>query len=214
MEVATMDILQVVNAQMNALGMPLYAVTLTAVPRADTPLLLMLHWHGFRREEVEGLPSRFAPLYAVPGSALQLNERWNRMEMLDEAMLEAGWKLGAWDVVRDARRGCNWIGASEQEALECRQAFGDYSPLGDQEDHLLVEAPDRLEMMHLAAAVGYVRWMFRPVKDSIWRQTAEDDTLDEVGGRNTPCPVNPITYTSKNLHVAYRLGRVERIILP
>ena len=134
--------------------------------------------------------------------------------MLDQAMLDAAWQLGAWNMERDAHRGCNVIGASEQEAYECRQAFGDYSLLADQELHLLEEAPDREEMMQLGARVGYVRWIFRPVKNSIWRVTAEDDTLDDAGGREGPCPVPPYTYTPRDLRVSYRLGRVERIIVP
>ena len=51
-----MHILDKITDQVSAIGLPLYAVTLTAVPRYDTPLLLMLHWHGFRRELVVNLP--------------------------------------------------------------------------------------------------------------------------------------------------------------
>jgi hypothetical protein len=210
-----MNILQIINAQMAMMDMPLYAVTLTAVPRADTPLLLMLHWHGFRRDEAPGLPASMAPMHAVPGSALQLNNRWNAMETLEGAMLDAAWQLGAWDVERAQHRGCNYVAANDLEAFECKQAFGDYPLVQDTEMHLLAEAPDRLEMMHLGARVGYVRWKFRPVRGSVWHETAEDDTLLEDGGRKPPCPLKPnIQYDSRNLRISYRLGCVNRIIVP
>ena len=45
-----MDVLEQIRGQMDAVNLPLYAITLTAVPCPDTPVLLMLHWHGFRRD--------------------------------------------------------------------------------------------------------------------------------------------------------------------
>ena len=45
-----MDVLEQIRDQMSAVKLPLYAVTMTAVPCPDTPILLMLHWHGFRRD--------------------------------------------------------------------------------------------------------------------------------------------------------------------
>lgn len=35
-----MDVLQKISGRMASVGLPLFAVTLTAVPRADTPVLL------------------------------------------------------------------------------------------------------------------------------------------------------------------------------
>lgn len=209
-----MDILQKISVQMQTVGMPLYAVTLTAVPRADTPMLLILHWHGFRREESE-VPFIRPQYNSVPGSALQLNDRWNQLEHLDAAMLDAAWQLGAWDVEREERRPCNWVGASQMEALECRQAFGDYSVhLEDEESLLLAEAPDRSELMHLGARVGYVRWQFRPVMGGVWQETADDDTLASDGSRKPPCPVAPqAARGGKVARTRYRLGRVNRIIV-
>lgn len=209
-----MEILPSIAAQIDAVRLPLYAVTLTALPRPDTPLLLMLHWHGFRPDERAAPDNPLARRRPVPGSALQLNPTWRSVEELDRAMLEAAWQLGAWDMERHARRGCAQVGAPEREALECRQAFGENPLAPGDESHLLVEAPDRTEMMHFAAAKGYVRWMFRPVRGGLWREIAEDDTLSPDGGREPPCPVTARapTGTRSAPHV-YRLGRVNRIIL-
>ena len=207
-----MDILGIVSAQIQAVRLPLFAVTVTAVPRADTPVLLILHWHGFRREATVA-PDRPGRLRAVPGSALQLNERWQALETIDRAMLDAGWQLGAWDLEREQRRSCSRIGASEREALECRQAFGEH-PMADEELHLLSEAPDRAELMHLGAAVGYVRWSFRPARGGLWRETADDDTLAPDGSRQPPCPVMPQAPRDGPSRTRYRLGCAGRLWLP
>jgi hypothetical protein len=208
-----MDIFGKIAAQMNAVGLPLFAVTVTAVPRADTPLLLILHWHGFRREAPAG-PDLPAPIRAVPGSALQLNDRWQAIETIDAAMLDAGWQLGAWDVEREERRACAWIGASEQEALACRQAFGEH-PMAAEGPQVVAEAPDRPDLMRLGAAVGYVRWTFRPARGGLWRETADDDTLAPDGSRQPPCPVAPqAPRGGRESHTRYRLGWVSRLWLP
>ena len=41
-----MDVFAKLAQQISGTGLPLYAVTLTAVPHPDTPVLLMLHWAG------------------------------------------------------------------------------------------------------------------------------------------------------------------------
>ena len=48
--------------QVRLLGLPLVAVSLTAIPRANTPVLLMVHWHGFARPHAtrSGKPVRYA----------------------------------------------------------------------------------------------------------------------------------------------------------
>ncbi|MBX3649176.1 MAG: hypothetical protein KF853_10660 [Rhodocyclaceae bacterium] len=208
-----MDIFGKIAAQMNAVGLPLFAVTVTAVPRADTPLLLILHWHGFRREAPTG-PDRPAPVRAVPGSALQMNDRWQAIETIDAAMLDAGWQLGAWEVEREERRACNWIGASEREALECRQAFGEH-PLAGEDLHLVADVPDLADLMELGAAVGYVRWTFRPARGGLWRETADDDTLATDGSRQPPCPIMPQgPRGGRESRTRYRLGRASRLWLP
>lgn len=207
-----MEILQCITAQMSVVGLPLYAVTLTAVPRPDTPLLLMLHWHGFRPAPSPVAGVRPAQ-QAVPDSALQINSPWRSLEEIDLAMLDAAWQLGAWDMERLQRRACNDVGATAREALECRQAFGDNPFAPGDEAHLLAEAPDRSDLLRLGAARGYVRWQFRPVRGGLWRQTAEDDTLSPDGGRSPPCPVQPATMAGRHRRLVYRLGRASRLIV-
>ncbi len=208
-----MEILSQIMAQMAAVRLPLYAVTVSAVPRPDTPVLMMLHWHGFRREvSVRTMPR--APLRPVPGSVLQLNLPWHRMEEIDAALLDAAWQLGAWDVERYAARACSQVGASERETLECRQAFGDNPFLPGDDSHMVAEAPDRGELMQMAALKGYVRWLFRPVRGGLWIETAEDETLGEDGGRAPPCPVAPQAPPgARSRRTVYRLGRTSRLLV-
>ena len=148
------------------------------------------------------------PVSPVPGSALQMNPGWDTLEWLDRAMLDAAWRLGAWELDREARRGCRTAGASDREALECRQAFG--APLfgDDGDDFMLAEAPDRPQMLELGERVGYVHWRFRPVRGGVWRDTARDDTLGGDGGRAPPCPVHAAAGPGAG-RVRYMLGRVE-----
>lgn len=207
-----MEIFQKIAAQISAVRLPLYAVSLTAIPRADTPLLLFLHWHGFRRGERPG----HRP---VPGSALQLNERWQALEEIDAAMLDAGWRLGAWDVEREERRPCNHVSATSREALECLQAFGEHTDRRAAETLLLAEAPDREALLQVGAEKGYVRWQFRPVAGGVWSATPGDETLAADGSRTPPCPVTPAAAGASRQarpvrRTVYRLGRITRIILP
>lgn len=209
-----MDVFQKISGQIASVGLPLFAVTLTAVPRANTPVLLILHWHGFRRNPEEAAWPRRAPPEPVPGSTLQLNERWDELDALDGAMLDAAWQLGAWELEREERRACNTIGAAEREALECRQAFGENPLSPDSDAHLITEAPDRPDILRLGAAVGYVRWQFRPVRGGLWRPVAEDDSLAPDGGREPPCPVIPLEPVGTRVsRVRYRLGRIDRLIV-
>jgi hypothetical protein len=185
-------------------------VTLTAVPRPNTPMLLMLHWHGFRREG----PLGHAEAASVPGSALQINETWRELASIDGAMLDAAWRFGAWELDREERRGCVTAGATERESFECRQAFGD-PPIAGAMEPLVMEAPDRDDLLCLGAEVGYVRWQFRPVRGGVWKDTAVgDDTLSPQGGREPPCPVGPQPAVGTRVSRSrYRLGRAHRLIL-
>lgn len=206
-----MDILPTITAHMASLGLPLYAISLSAVPRPASPLFLILHWHGFRTDPRPGLPAASWPRLPVPASALQIESDWRRTEDIDAAMLDAAWQLGAWDIERTRRRACNRIGAPEREALACRQSFADH-PLGEADQSWVVEAPDRETLMHFAARRGYLRWQFRPVRGGLWRSTADDATLAEDGGRAPPCPVSP--RADQEGRVVYRLGRACRLIIP
>ncbi len=208
-----MNILQIISEQMQVMKLPLYAVTVAATPRPDTPLLLILHWHGFLKHKVANLPNLAPLLLSVPGSVLQINNRWQRTESLDASLLDAAWQLGAWDLQRNEHRSPNHIGAPQQETLECMKAFGKYIPEDD--SFAITEAPDQEEMLSLAKKIGYVQWQFRPVFGGIWKDLAEDNTLNNDGKREPPCPLMPeVLHGGKHSHFSYRLGRIERIILP
>jgi hypothetical protein len=206
-----------VVSQIQSMNLPVVAVSLTAIPRPNTPVILMLYWHGFARPQTplsSGAERQFSKPVGIPGSALQLSDAWLTMEHLDDAMLHAAWQLGAWDLVREERRGCDTAGASDREALECRQAFAEHPFEGPADEFMLSEAPDREDLMRLGARVGYVRWQFRPVKSGLWSDSLADETLQEDGSRKPPCPVaaRPIVGTRLR-HTRYCLGHTSRIVL-
>ena len=210
-----MQILETISGQARAMRLPLYAVTVTAAARVDTPVLLILHWHGFRRATPVAVPHAPIAPRAVPGSAMQIDARWDSFGELESAMLDAAWQLGAWDVERITRRPWWRLGAPAAEALACRRAFGDYPDAPAGETPVLVEAPDREALMALAARKGYVRWLFRPRQAGLWRDLHDDDaTLDRGDGRAPPCPVAPHDFGRVPGRMVYRLGRGTRLIFP
>lgn len=188
-----MQIVDCIEAQMSATNLPLVGITLAAVPWPDTPVILTLHWHGFIKEKLADVEEAEAVAYTpIPSSALQLNERWSDLVALDCAAMEAGWRLGAWDVSRAERPGCMRLGADGTEALECLQAFGAF-PFGINGNQVVVaDTPDADDLVELAANRGYLMWMFRPVKGGIWAEFADDATLGPDGTRPDPCPHLPI----------------------
>jgi len=207
-------IFEVIQQQLDALRRPLAAVVLSTLPREDSPVLLLLHWHGFAPDSDRPASSRAASL-PLPSSALQLSPRWLRLEELDRDMLDAAWQLGAWSLVREERRGCEVAGAAPREALACRQAFGDNPFDPDDDSHLVAEAPDRGAMVSVAARMGYVSWSFRPVAHGLWRDAGADDSLQADGRRQPPCPVTPHAPVGTRLvRKTYQLGRIHRIVLP
>ena len=105
--------------------------------------------------------------------------------------MEAAWELGAWDVARAERPGCMRPGAPSSEALECLQAFGAF-PFGINGNQVVVaDAPDADELVQLAAARGYLMWVFRPVSGGIWADYADDATLDPGGPAAPALPASP-----------------------
>ena len=225
-----MDVLEQIKGQLAAVKLPLYAVTLTAVPCPDTPVLLMLHWHGFRRDFLYQGPatqladgsihaSREAQPVAyrsVPVSALQLNEQWEQLQTLDLAAMEAGWELGAWDVARMQHRSCMRPGADPSEAWECLQAFGNVPESLGGRDLIVSEAPDADELLKLGAQVGYVTWQFRPVCGGIWADVTDDVTLNPDGTREPSCPYMPDIAdmpVDRPSRTVYRFGHSEGITL-
>ncbi|KWF13378.1 hypothetical protein [Burkholderia pseudomultivorans] len=209
-----MDLFDRLQEQVESVRLPLFAVTVTAAARVNTPLFAMFHWHGFRRATPLVLPGVEIPPRPVPGSVVQLDTPWHSFEAVDAMLLDAAWQSGAWDVERVERRGCNVIGASAAEALACRQAFGDYGDDVARDPLLPDDRTDRDGLMQLAARSGYVRWLFRPVKGGLWRTLDEpDDTLDADGGRRPPCPVLPQPRRPNGRgRTIYRLGAVHRIL--
>lgn len=185
-----MQLIDRIEDQMAATSLPLVSITLAAVPCPDTPIILTLHWHGFLREKIADVEGAKTVAYTpVPSSALQVNERWGDVASVDQATLDAAWRLGAWDVSREERRPCARKGATTKEPLECLQAFGAY-PYGVNGQQLTVsDAPDSDELLTVAARRGYLCWKFRPVKGGIWNEVAADATLTPDGHREGPCPM-------------------------
>jgi hypothetical protein len=192
---------------MNVLDHPLYAVTVTAAARVNTPMLL-LHWHSFHRATPLRLPGVPIPTRAVPGSAIQINEPWQAFESIDQALLDAAWQLGAWDLERLQRRASNEIGTSAHEALACHQAFGDHADDPSRQAHLVDETPDREGLMRLGPPRAICAGHSCPSREGAGaRRTDEDDTLEtDSGRRRLPCLVaaRPVTEG--------RSGRAERVI--
>ena len=208
-----MELIERIEQQMAATQLPLFAITLAAVPCPDTPVILTLHWHAFVRERLADIEGAQTVAYkAVPSSALQLNERWEDVLTVDRAALDAAWELGAWDVARAERPSVVRAGAESREALECLQAFGAF-PFGVDGNQVVVsDAPDTDELLNVAARRGYLMWMFRPVRGGIWKDVADDATLRADGTREPPCPVDAVrpagTGTRKTV---YRFGKAGRL---
>lgn len=203
-----MELLDRIEGQVASTGLPLFAITLAAVPCPDTPVILTLHWHGFVKEKLAEIEAAETVSYTpIPSSALQLNERWQNLVAVDRAAMDAAWELGAWDVQRAERRGCMRPGAESREALECLQAFGAF-PFGVNGNNVVVaDAPDTDELVEVAARRGYLMWLFRPVRGGIWGDYADDATLGEDGRRAPPCPLLPIPPTCEgNRKTVYRFG--------
>ncbi|SAK97192.1 hypothetical protein AWB75_07090 [Caballeronia catudaia] len=69
-----MDFFDTLREQIDTVRLPLVAVTVTAVARVNTPLLAIVHWHGFRRATPLVLPGIDIPPRPVPGSVIQFSE--------------------------------------------------------------------------------------------------------------------------------------------
>jgi hypothetical protein len=203
-----MEILDRIEDQLAATRLPLFAITLAAVPCPDTPIILTLHWHAFVHEKLaDGEDADTVAYTPVPSSALQLNERWNDVLAVDRAAMEAAWELGAWDVARAERPSCVRPGAESREAVECMKAFGQF-PFGmNGNDVVVSDAPDADDLLKVAARRGYLMWQFRPVRGGIWGEFADDATLSADGTREPPCPVAPVRPScSAARKTVYRFG--------
>ncbi len=203
-----MQILERIENQISATGLPLVGITLAAVPCPDTPVILTLHWHGFIKQKLVELEEAETVSYtSIPSSSLQLNERWSDLLAVDCAAMDAAWELGAWDVARAERPGCMRPGAASTEALECLQAFGAYPYSMNGSQIAVSDAPDTDDLVELAAARGYLLWAFRPVRGGIWKDFADDATLSAEGRRAPPCPHVPVPpVCSGKRKTVYRFG--------
>lgn len=188
-----MQILERIEGQMSATGLPLVGITLAAVPCPDTPVILTLHWHGFIKQKLVELEEAETVAYTpIPSSSLQLNDRWRNLIAVDQAAMEAAWALGAWDVERAERPACFRAGAGPNEEFECMQAFGTYPCNIHGNQVAICDAPDVDDLLEVAAERGYLLWAFRPVRGGIWKDYADDVTLSEEGRRALPCPHAPV----------------------
>lgn len=206
-----MSLLSLIETQMISNRLPLVAVTLAAVPHTNTPTVLTLHWHGFVELRLSDDTSPVA-YQSVPSSALQVNERWDHFDDLDNETLETAWELGAWNLERVEAQPFARPGADTHETVMGMHAFG-ASPLSiDGDSPIIADVPDSDDLIQSASRSGYVQWLFRPVRGGLWPESTEDVTLEPGGYRNPPCPVlsKPVvsvTFRTNPRKVIYPFGR-------
>jgi hypothetical protein len=212
-----MHLLDQIETQLISNRLPLVGITVAAVPYANTPVVLTLHWHGFVEMKLREVSDANVVAYqAVPSSALQVNDRWDRLDELENEILDVAWELGAWDLARTEALPFVRPGASEQESLECMSAFGSLPIAIDGQPPVVAEVPDADELIEAAGRSGYMQWIFRPVRGGVWAEVAEDLTLEAGGYRNPPCPYLPtparVGRTLRPRRVVYQFGRCDRLV--
>jgi hypothetical protein len=211
-----MQLLDRIETQLISNRLPLVAITVAAVPYANTPVVLTLHWHGFVETRLAAVSDANIVAYQpVPSSALQINDRWDGLDQLENEVLDVAWELGSWDLARMEALPFVRPGATEQESLECMGAFGSLPVAIDGQPPVVAEVPDASDLIETASRSGYVHWLFRPVRGGVWAEVAEDATLHEGGYRDPPCPylASP-TRSGRNRRprkVVYQFGRATRL---
>jgi hypothetical protein len=211
-----MHLLDRVETQLVSNRLPLVAITVAAVPYANTPFVLTLHWHGFIENRLSDVEDAEVVSYqAVPSSALQLNERWDRIDQLENEVLDLAWELGSWDLARTEALPFVRPGAPEQESLVCMSAFGSVPLAIDGQSSVVSEVPDGEDLIQAASRVGYLQWLFRPVRGGVWAEVSEDTTLEAGGYRNPPCPYLALPTRADRSRRArktvYQFGRAARL---
>jgi hypothetical protein len=211
-----MHLLDRIESQLIANRLPLVGITVAAVPYANTPVVLTLHWHGFVETKLADLTDANVVAYQpVPSSALQINDRWDRLDELEMEVLDVAWQLGAWDLARTEAIAFVRPGASEQESLECMSAFGALPVTIDGQPPVVAEVPDAEDLIEAASRSGYVNWLFRPVRGGVWSEVADDATLEEGGYRNPSCPYlaapTRLPLTARPRRVVYQFGRGRQL---
>ena len=211
-----MHLLDRIETQLISNRLPLVAISVAAVPYANTPVVLTLHWHGFVETRLAEVTDANVVAYqAVPSSALQVNERWDGFDQLENEVLDVAWELGSWDLARTEALPFVRPGAPQQESLECMSAFGAIPVAIDGQPPVVGEVPDASDLIETASRSGYLQWLFRPVRGGVWAEIAEDATLEEGGYRNPPCPYMPsptgVGRTRRPRKVVYQFGRCTRL---
>jgi hypothetical protein len=210
-----MQLLDRIETQLISNRLPLMAITVAAVPYANTPVVLTLHWHGFVETRLaEAGEAGVVAYQPVPSSALQINDRWDGLDQLENEVLDVAWELGSWDLARMEAPPFVRPGATEQESLECMGAFGSLPLAIDGQPPVVAEVPDAQELIATASRNGYVHWLFRPVRGGVWAEVAEDSTLEQGGYRNPPCPYMPTPTRARPRRprkVVYQFGRCTRL---
>jgi hypothetical protein len=202
------QLLDLVESQMIANRLPLVVVSLAAVPHANTPTVLTLHWHGF--VEVKLAEEGDAVAYqSVPSSALQMSTRWDHFDDIEFDALETAWELGAWNMERLEAKPFGRLSADVQETSEAMTAFGTSPVSIDGEALFVSEVPDGEDLIEVASRAGYVRWMFRPVRGGMWGDVTNDETLEPGGYRNPTCPLH-----AQPVVEPYRLRQPRRLVYP
>lgn len=209
-----MNLLRLIETQMIANRLPLVAVTLAAVPHANTPTVLTLHWHGLIEVRLTDDANTVA-YQSVPSSALQVNERWDRFDDLDREALETAWELGAWNLERVEAQPFARPGADTHETVMGMHAFGASPICIDGDSPIVADVPDSEDLIHEASRGGYVQWLFRPVRGGLWSENADDVTLETGGYRNPTCPLlsQPVAtaaFRAKLRKVVYPFGQSRR----
>jgi hypothetical protein len=207
-----MELLDRIETQLISNRLPLVGITVAAVPYANTPVVLTLHWHGFVETRLAEVPDADVIAYQpVPSSALQVNDRWDQLDQLENEVLDVAWELGSWDLARVEALPFVRPGASQQESVECMGAFGAPPIAIEGQPPVVAEVPDANELIEAASRAGYLQWVFRPVRGGVWAEVAEDVTLQEGGYRNPPCPYlsTParVGRTLRPRRVVYQFGR-------
>jgi hypothetical protein len=211
-----MHLLDCIETQLIANRLPLMGITVAAVPYANTPVVLTLHWHGFVETRIADKTDANVVAYQpVPSSALQINDRWDNFNDLENEVLDVAWELGSWDLARTEALPFVRPGAGEQESLDCMGAFGSLPVAIDGQPPIVAEVPDAGDLIEAASRSGYVNWLFRPVRGGVWSAVAEDQTLENGGYRNPPCPYiatpTRMGRSRRPRRVVYQFGRCSRL---
>ena len=209
-----MHLLDTIETQLIANRLPLVGVSVAAVPYANTPIVLTLHWHGFVETRLADVTDANVVAYQpVPSSALQVNDRWDRFDELELAILDVAWELGSWDLARREAPPFIRPGSNAQESLECMGAFGNLPIAIEGHSPVVAEVPDGEELIDTAGRAGYVQWLVRPVRGGVWADAADDMTLESGGYRNPPCPhLSAPTRPGASRRVVYQFGRSDRLV--